>query len=86
MFFMLAARLPAYRGVLRAVLQAQQHAETGTGTARRPGRPSGYERSSPVANKARTADTAPPATAGSLAALNTQLGAQWFTHRTVPSG
>ena len=87
MFFMLASRLPAYRGVLRAVLQAQQ-SESGTGTARRPaGRaPGGYERSSPMANSARAADTAPPATAGSLAALNTQLGANWFSHRTVPSG
>ena len=85
MFFMLACRLPAYRGVLRAVLQAKQ-AESG-GTARRPaGRaPAGYERSSPMANTARSADSAPPATGASLAALNTQLGANWFTHRTVPS-
>ena len=89
MFFTLATRLPAYRGALRAVLQAQQ-AESQPGGAVRAGassRPSaGYERSSPQANNARAADTAPPATAASLQALNTQLGAQWFTHRTVSPG
>ena len=79
MFFMLACRLPAYRGVLRAVLQAQS--QSGPRTAPRgAGR---YERSSPAANNARAADDAPPATAASLTALNTQLGANWFTHRTV---
>lgn len=82
MFFMLACRLPAYRGVLRAVLQQQQSG----GSQRSTARAARYERSSPMANSARAADTAPPATGASLAALNTQLGANWFTHRTVPSG
>ena len=83
MFFLLACRLPAYRGVLRAVLQQQQSGGGSQRTARGSAR---YERSSPMANSARAADSAPPATGASLAALNTQLGANWFTHRTVPSG
>ena len=85
MFFMLACRLPAYRGVLRSVLQAQQSQSGGTGASSRtaPRGAGRYERSSPAANNARAADDAPPATAASLTALNTQLGANWFTHRTV---
>ena len=73
MFFMLCFRLPAYRGVMQAV--ARQEAE-GTGGARRPsrGRAGGYERNSPQANNARTADFAPPATGGSIAALDTHAG------------
>jgi hypothetical protein len=88
-FFMLACRLPAYRGVLRAVLQAQQQAQpggTGPNSRTAPRGAGRYERSSPMANSARAADTAPPATAASLTALNTQLGANWFTHRTVGPG
>jgi hypothetical protein len=42
-----------------------------------------YSRRSPKANNARTADNAPPATAAVLAALNVQLGAIWFSYRTV---
>ena len=87
MFFMLACRLPAYRGVVRAVLQQQQSAQPARSSgAQAPRGAARYERSSQSANNARAADTAPPATGASLAALNTQLGANWFTHRTVPSG
>lgn len=87
---MLAVRLPAYRGVLRAHLQAaaREQQENGGGNARPAGRgrPGGYERSSGMANNARTADTAPPATGASLTALNAQLGASWFKHRVVKPG
>lgn len=83
-FFMLASRLPAYRGVLRAHLQAQASEDKGTprNAARRP-QGNAQER----VNSARAADTAPPATAASLMALNAQLGQAWFAHRVVkPEG
>ena len=86
MFFMLAFRLPAYKGVMQAV--ARQEAEGSPG-ARRPSsrRSGGYERNSAQANNARTADHAPPATGGSLAALDTQLGGGWISHKVVkPDG
>jgi hypothetical protein len=83
-FFMLAFRLPAYKGVMRAV--AEQQADT-SGPRRASGRRSGgYERNSAQANNARTADHAPPATGGSLAALDTQLGGGWISHKVVKPG
>lgn len=88
MFFMLCARLPGYRGVLRSRLQAAQ--QEGGGTQSRPspaGRPSGrYERSSAMANNPRTAESSPPVTGASLVALNAQLGGNWFTYRKVRPG
>ena len=86
MFFMLCFRLPAYKGVMRAV--AQQEADTSPAVRRASGRRSGgYERNSAQANNARTADHAPPATGGSLAALDMQLGGGWISHRVVkPDG
>jgi hypothetical protein len=36
-----------------------------------------------MANNARAADSAPPATAASLAAINTELGGVWFSYRKV---
>jgi hypothetical protein len=54
----------------------------GTGAARGAQGPR-YEAGSPLANNPRTADTAPPATAATFAALNAQLGARYFSHRTV---
>ena len=84
-FFMLCFRLPAYKGVMRAV--AQQEADTSPAVRRASGRRSGgYERNSAQANNARTADHAPPATGGSLAALDTQLGGGWISHRVVKPG
>jgi hypothetical protein len=82
-FFRLACRLPAYRGVLRAHLQAQAAEGKGTpqNAARRP-QGNAQER----VNSARAADTAPPATAASLTALNAQLGQTWFSHRVVKPG
>jgi hypothetical protein len=77
-FFALAARLPAYRGVMAAVAQ-REHGQRGRPAPR-------YDRASAMANNARAAPSAPVATAGSLAALNAQLGGQWFAHRTVSRG
>jgi hypothetical protein len=79
-FFRLAVRLPAYRGVLRAHLQAQA-AEDGKKSPRRAVRPDGNAEK--LTGSARTADTAPPATAASLTALNAQLGQTWFSHKVV---
>jgi hypothetical protein len=80
-FFMLAARLPAYRGVLRAHLQAQASEKDGGKSPRRAVRPEGNAEK--LTGNARTADTAPPATAASLTALNAQLGQTWFSHKVV---
>jgi len=77
-FFALAFRLPAYQGALAAVA-AQQQRDAG---GRRGAQPS-YERNSPLANNARAAKTAPPATAAQLAQMNAQLGGGWISHRTV---
>jgi hypothetical protein len=84
-FFRLAFRLPAYRGVMAAVVARESREQDGP---RRPAsrQPARYERSSAMANNARAAEAAPPATAGQLATLNAQLGSQWFSHQTVPSG
>jgi hypothetical protein len=81
-FFALAYRLPAYQGAMAAAV-ARQRQEQGGGTSSRraPSQPR-YEASSPRVTP-RTADSAPPATAASLRALNTELGATWFTVRTV---
>ena len=83
-FFRLACRLPAYRGVLRAHLQAQAAEKDGTprNAARR-----AQGNAEKRVNSARAADAAPPATAASLTALNAQLGQTWFAHRVVsPDG
>jgi hypothetical protein len=82
-FFALAMRLPAYSGALAAVAARQRQGQGGgTGARRGPSQPR-YESSSPKAYTPRTADSAPPATAASLRALNTELGATWFSVRTV---
>jgi hypothetical protein len=80
-FFRLVFRLPAYRGVLHAVMNRESRERGGT----RPGssRPAAYDRGSAMTNNARAADHAPMATAGHLAALNAQLGSQWFAHKAV---
>jgi len=77
-FFMLAYRLPAYQGAMAAAAAQQQG---GGGTRGRSA--ARYERGAAQANNARTADTAPPATAGALAQMNAQLGGGWITHRVV---
>jgi hypothetical protein len=84
----LAYRLHSYNGAVAARIAARR-AEEQPGRPRRAGRVARaprYERGSPMANNARVADEAPPATAGSLAALNAQLGAQWFSYRTAEGG
>lgn len=91
MFFSLVLRLPAYRGVLRQRITAEQQDASSSGyqatPAARPARnPVRYEAASPMRNNARTATSAPPATRASLTELNTRLGATWFSHRTVPGG
>lgn len=78
MFFRLAQRLPAYRGVMRAIVM---HATQSNQKTR------SYDERSAMAHKARAADQAPAATGASLASLNAQLGSQWFSHRSVkPDG
>ena len=83
-FCALAYRLPAYQGAMAAVA-AQQRQGSGGGAGGRAKSASGqrYEQAPQRAVTPRTADEAPPATAASLAALNAQLGAVWFAHRTV---
>lgn len=81
-FCALAYRLPAYQGAMAAVA-ARQAQERGGQPARGSGQGARYERNSPMANNARTAASAPPATAGSLAALNAQLGGGWFSVKQV---
>jgi hypothetical protein len=81
----LAYRLPAYRGALAARIAerraGQQPADGGgRGAVQRQPR---YERTSAAANNGFSAAAAPPATADSLAALNAQLGATWFSYRKV---
>jgi hypothetical protein len=84
-FFMLAMRLPAYTGALAAVAARQRQEQGGGTTSRRSASQPRYEGSAPRYTP-RTADSAPPATAASLRALNTELGAQWFSVRTVGPG
>ena len=81
MFLMLAYRLPAYSGAMAAAAARQQE---GGGTRSRG--PARYERGSAAANNARTADSAPVATAAALAGLNAQLGGGWFSVRQVKPG
>lgn len=75
-FFTLAARLPAYSGVLAARLAAENRGKKPAARGR--GGSVTYERGSGRENRASTADIAPPLTAGAAAALNMQLGAQFF--------
>jgi hypothetical protein len=75
-FFALVFRLPAYQGVMAAVVAREQREGSGGRTAAK------YERNSAMANNARVASRAPAATASQLQQLNAQLGG-WFSHRTV---
>lgn len=81
-FFALAYRLPAYRGAMAAVVARQREEQDG-GTRPQSAQGQRYERTSQPAVTPRTAGNAPPATAASLTALNTELGATWFSVRTV---
>jgi hypothetical protein len=79
----LAYRLAAYNGAVAARIAERRVQQQPAGT-RRGGavaRQPRYERTSAAANNGHTADAAPPATASSLAALNAQLGATWFSYR-----
>lgn len=79
----LAYRLPAYSGAMAAAAMRQAR-DGGGGRGRGPARAEPrYERGSAQANKARTADSAPAATAEALAGLNAQLGGGWFSVRQV---
>lgn len=75
MFFRLAARLPAYSGVLAARIAAEKRGNRSSGGRQRPVT---YERGSGHENRASTADSAPPLTSGAAAALNMQMGGNWF--------
>jgi hypothetical protein len=81
----LAKRLPAYNGAVAARRAAERREQQAGGTGRK-GRITQaprYERTSPMANNGHAADQAPPSTRESLAALNAQLGATWFSYRTA---
>jgi hypothetical protein len=82
-FLRLARRLEFYGGIMTARAkaghgspQAQQRAP-----ARR--MPPRYDSTSPHANNARTADSAPPATGMFLQGMDAQLGGGYLTYRTV---
>jgi hypothetical protein len=82
-FFSLISRLPAYDGVLAARIRAETQDDEPA--PRRPAASAsasnGYRK-----NRPSTADTAPAATGAQLAALNAQLGSEWFSHAKVPAG
>ena len=80
-FFSLISRLPAYDGVLAARIRAEDDEPAPRRQAAHAGTSNGYRK-----NHASTADTAPPATGAQLAALNAQLGSEWFAHTSVPAG
>ena len=80
-FFSLISRLPAYDGVLAARIRAEDDEPAPRRQAAYAGVSNGYRK-----NRPSTADTAAPATGAQLAALNAQLGSQWFSHTTVPAG
>lgn len=85
MFCALAYRLPAYQGAMAAVA-ARQRQEREGGSRPRSAQGVRYEPAPQERITPRTADLAPPATAASLRALNTELGATWFSVRTVKAG
>ena len=79
-FFSMISRLPAYDGVLAARIRAEDDEPRQVrGPAASAG--NGYRK-----NRPSTADTAPAATGAQLAALNAQLGSEWFAHAKVPAG
>ena len=82
-FFSMISRLPAYDGVLAARIRAETQDDEPA-----PRRQAMYADTSNGYRKNRpsTADTAPAATGAQLAALNAQLGSQWFSHAKVPAG
>lgn len=84
-FLALTLRLGAYGGAVAARQRARRQPAQPPAPARRQ-MPSRYDERSPMAGRARTADGAPPATAASLAMLNLELGANWFSYKTVPAG
>lgn len=87
MFFTLAARLPAYQGVLAARMAAEERAKRPAGRQRSGGRPVSYDRGSGQENRASTASAAPPLTAGMAAVLNMQLGPGFVRHTVIkPAG
>jgi hypothetical protein len=89
-FLKLAARLAAYNGAVAARISAERRERApkpghgrGTRTVVKPL----YDERSPMANNARTADTAPPATGTDFARLNVELGQNWFSYKKVgPDG
>lgn len=83
-FLALAYRLPAYQGAMAAVAAQQRNGPEKAaprGARSQQARGQLYEPQRTVTP--RTADAAPPATAASLLAKNTELGATWFSVRTV---
>jgi hypothetical protein len=85
-FLRLANRLAAYNGAVAARIAAERRERAPEPAGRRRTRTvttPRYERNSGMTNNARIAVSAPPATAGALAAVNAQLGGGWISHRTV---
>ncbi len=85
-FVRLAMRLAAYNGAVAARIAAERRERAPQPKGRSVTRGARYERGSAMANNARAAEAAPPASAAALASLNAQLGGGWFSHRTVKAG
>jgi hypothetical protein len=83
-FLRLAARLEAYGGVMTARKMGTLAAATAPAPQQRR-TPARYDSTSPHANNARTAQSAPPATGAFLKGMDAQLGGGWITYRTVPA-
>lgn len=85
-FLRLARRLEFYGGIMsvRAAVAAKGGtAQGGTPQASQRRMPARYDSSSPYANNARTADSAPLATGVFLKGMDAQLGGGWLSYRTV---
>jgi hypothetical protein len=82
-FLRLARRLEFYGGIMTARAKAglSTAAPQAAPVRRMPPR---YDSTSPHANNARTAASAPPATGAFLQGMDAQLGGGWITYRTAP--
>jgi hypothetical protein len=81
-FLRLARRLEFYGGIMTARARAGQ-ATPGPQQAPARRTPPRYDSTSPHANNARTADSAPPATGAFIQGMDAQLGGGWLSYRTV---
>lgn len=88
-FLKLAMRIGAYNGAMTARIANERRGASPApkaGRSRVVARPL-YDERSPMANRASTADTAPPAEGADFARLNVELGQNWFSYKKVsPDG